>query len=52
MSDFSITDWRIERRREPQPSARLIGLSVALVGAVLVCSLLFIAAGASPWDAF
>jgi len=52
MSDFSITGWRIERRREPRPTARLIGLSVALAGAVLVCSLLFIAAGASPWYAF
>ena len=52
MSDFSISEWRIERRREPRPTARLIGLSVALAGAVVVCSLLFIAAGADPLTAF
>ena len=52
MSDFRIAEWRIERRREPRPTARLIGLSVALAGAVLVCSLLFVAAGADPLTAF
>lgn len=52
MSDFSIAEWRIERRREPRPTARLIGLAAALAGAAIVCSFLFVAAGADPLIAF
>jgi len=52
MRDFSLADWRLERRPEPRATTRFIALSVAAVAAVAVCSLLFIAAGASPWEAF
>jgi simple sugar transport system permease protein len=52
MSDLSLSEWRLERRAEPQPLARFIGLAAALAGAVCVCSLLFIAAGANPVTAF
>lgn len=52
MSDLSLSEWRLERRAEPQPLARFIGLAAALAGAVCVCSLLFVAAGANPVTAF
>jgi simple sugar transport system permease protein len=52
MTDFSMAEWRIERRREPRPTARLIGLGAALAGAMVVCSILFVAAGADPLKAF
>jgi ABC-type uncharacterized transport system permease subunit len=52
MTDFTIAEWRIERRREARPAARIIGLTVALAGAMLICSMLFVAAGAEPLTAF
>ncbi|OQM74028.1 hypothetical protein BFN67_06195 [Pseudaminobacter manganicus] len=42
----------MERRREQRPGARFVGLAVALAGALILCSLLFVAAGASPLHAF
>ncbi|MBS3652256.1 ABC transporter permease [Pseudaminobacter sp. 19-2017] len=52
MTDFSIAEWRIERRREARPAARFIGLGAALAGAIIVCGMLFLAAGAEPLKAF
>jgi simple sugar transport system permease protein len=52
VSDFSLADWRLERRLEPRPGARAVALVAAAAAAVLVCSLLFAAAGADPWQAF
>jgi len=52
VTDFTIAEWRIERRREAPPAARLIGLAAALAGAMIVCSMLFLAAGAEPLNAF
>lgn len=52
MSDFSLADWRLERRLDPRATTRIIALSTAAAFAVVVCSLLFVVAGASPWEAF
>ena len=51
MRDFSPVEWRIERRREIPSEAKLVSISLALAGAILVCGLLFTAAGASPLTA-
>jgi simple sugar transport system permease protein len=52
MSDFSLAGWRLERRIEQNRFARPIGLAVATVGAILVCGVLFVSAGANPLTAF
>lgn len=52
MNEFSLAGWRLERRIEQNRFARPIGLAVALVGAILVCGVLFITAGANPLTAF
>jgi len=52
MSDFSLSDWRLERRPDPRAITRFFALSVAAIMAVAVCSMLFVAAGASPGAAF
>jgi simple sugar transport system permease protein len=52
MSGLHLAGWRLERRSEANPFARLIGLAVALLGAVLCCGVLFITAGANPLTAF
>src|SRR5687767_7935732 len=52
MRDFSLMEWRIERRREIPSEAKLVSIALALAVAILVCSLLFTAAGASPLTAF
>ncbi|TPI11585.1 ABC transporter permease [Mesorhizobium sp. B4-1-3] len=52
MTDFNLVEWRFERRLDPRPAARIVALAVAAAAAALVCSLLFIAAGASPRAAF
>lgn len=52
MSALSLAGWRLERRIEPNRFARPIGLAVALAGAIAVCSILFVSAGANPLTAF
>lgn len=52
MSEFSLAGWRLERRIEQSRFSRPIGLAVAAVGAILVCSVLFVSAGANPLTAF
>lgn len=44
--------WRIESRADVRTSTRTICIALALACAALVCSLLFLAAGASPIAAF
>ena len=51
MTVLTIAEWRLERR-EARPAARLIGLVAALAGALIVCSILFVAADADPLTAF
>jgi len=52
MSEFSLAGWRLERRIEQNRYARPIGLAAATVGAILVCGVLFMTAGANPLTAF
>jgi len=52
MSEFSLAGWRLERRIEQNRFARPIGLAAAAVGAILVCGVLFVSAGANPLTAF
>ncbi|HEX9448598.1 MAG TPA: ABC transporter permease, partial [Dongiaceae bacterium] len=52
MSVLTQWGWRFERRTDRSPRALATALVVAAIGALLCCSLLFLAAGANPWAAF
>ncbi len=52
MSVLTQWGWRFERRTDRSPRALASALVVAAIGALLCCSLLFLAAGANPWAAF
>lgn len=52
MSAAGIAGWRIERRPVRSRAAWAVALAVAALCVIAVCSLLFLAAGASPAAAF
>ena len=52
MSAVAFAGWRFERRPTRSRAAWALALLAAALGAVAVCSLLFVAAGASPAEAF
>ncbi len=52
MSGITLIGWRIDRSAERSPKALVVSLTIAALGAILLCSLLFVAAGVNPLDAF
>lgn len=52
MSEVAFRGWRLERRQERSTWTMLSALIAATTSAVLLCSLLFLAAGANPILAF